>query len=244
MDNDDTGEGDDMTTATTTRERPILFSAPMVKAILAGRKTQTRRIVKPQPPDGFTVGRCHYSGTGWALWEDPECRQPNGCLCRSVRCPYGGWPGDRLWVRETHKHIGNSSNGGPVVGRVLYRADDASEDRGEWPTFDDAPKQKRWNTGRAPWTPAIHMPRWASRITLEIVGVRVERLKDISNHDAKAEGVEPDIVDSGGVTPWGEGINDVDYVSPFYELWRGINGDASCAAKPWVWVVEFRRLDP
>ena len=208
------------------KERPILFSAPMVRAILDWRKTQTRRVVKPQPPDdiGLPIGVDLYS---------PTCIGKNGdeypgdeifgayseCGEWGVKCPYGQ-PGDRLWVRETW---------GPCDGGVCYRAD---EDAGSVALPDD---------GR--WTPSIHMPRWASRITLEITGVRVERLQDISEADAIAEGVPA--VSSGGVTLFTTtGVNCFQAAKGAYAaLWESINGPGSWDANPWVWVVEFRRID-
>jgi hypothetical protein len=181
------------------KERPILFSAPMVRALLAGSKTQTRRIVKDKHIDAA----------------------PPVCFFQWLRenCPYGQ-TGDRLWVRETWIPRAAES-------AALYRAD-----------YDDA--QASGLAGMYSdrgWRPSIHMPRWASRILLEITGVRVERLQDISDHDALAEGVSPDMGlrwQSGDDTPRGM----------YGELWESINGPGSWAADPWVWVVEFKRVTP
>lgn len=197
------------------KERPILFSAPMVRAILDGSKTQTRRIVGGhsirQP--GVFIGL-----TG------PDAEQINfdtesaEWYCDGgfwhKRCPYGQ-PGDRLWVRETFTATRDRE-------AILYRAD---------PFYADMP---RGDLGRDwDWTPSIHMPRWASRILLEVVGVRVERLQDISEDDAIAEGCQ-----------WDEDDNhEVDPVSMYRELWEQINGAGSWDANPWVWVVEFRRME-
>jgi hypothetical protein len=185
----------------TTKERPILFSGPMVRAILEGRKTQTRRIIKPQP----TV-----------FWNDG--RQPVNLPYdrdndRLIRCPYGK-PEDRLWVRETHCKYGSG---------YIYRADYGTHT----PISDGV---------GGPWKPSIHMPRVYSRITLEITGVRVERLQDITKADAMAAGVSSDmpiVWQSGDDTPRGM----------FGELWESINGPDSWAANPWVWLVEFRRCE-
>ena len=193
-------------------ERPILFSGPMVRAILEGRKTQTRRVVKPQPELQLKSAR-------WMRCADEQhalFTQHDGELCGQMastrKCPYGK-PGDRLWVRETWAHrrwmLGDASPSPTTV----YRAD--GEDL----------------KGCDRWRPSIHMPRWASRITLEVVGVRVERLQDISEEDAKAEGIE-----------WVIGYRS--RIPLFSALWERINGPGSWDANPWVWVVEFRRVSP
>lgn len=199
------------------KERPILFSAPMVLAILAGTKTQTRRIVKPQGstmdhpeilPDGKTPG-----------WRT-NVRHAHGpsTICTS---PYGV-PGDRLWVRETVHRVP------PIYGEkdsAVYAAD------GAYATLD------RWGW-KAQYLPSIHMPRGLSRITLEVTGVRVERLQDISERDAKAEGCHP--------VPFCEMLRSGrEHAEKFASLWDSINADrASWASNPWVWVVEFKRVKP
>lgn len=200
-------------------ERPILFAGPMVRAILEGRKTQTRRLVKlPKPPAEFYVSR-----TG------PKSHVV-GVSIVDVRCPYGV-PGDRLWVRETWRPVSPewaAPDGGPVI--VRYAADGAEHMHGEARIGD-----WRWPVAaRRGDVPGIHMPRWASRIDLEITSVRVERLQDISEEDALAEGVgaaPEDTFDSAR----GE----------FASLWNKINGDrATWESNPWVWVVEFKRVHP
>jgi hypothetical protein len=178
------------------KERPILFSAPMVRALLGGSKTQTRRVVKPQPDRGE-----------WP-WPDMSDAERSAW---TTSCPYGQ-PGDRLWVRETHMDLGAC---------YLYRADAAAE------------QERAIVAPRQPWRPAIHMPRAASRITLEITGVRVERLQDISEADAVAEGVRNSLH-----MPGGRFANE-----NFAHLWWAINGDGSWEANPWVWVVEFKRVE-
>ena len=167
------------------RERPILFSAPMVRAILAGTKTQTRRVCKGQ-------------------------RELSNVHDFQIdRCPYGQL-GDRLWVRETW--LRHSVN---VPNDYLYRA--------------DHPDDGTIGPAHGGWKPSIHMPRWASRITLEITDVRVERLQDISARDAWAEGITP--------SP------DVDPYHEYRDLWESINGPGSWDANPWVWAVSFKRID-
>ena len=195
--------------ATATRERPILFKGEMVRKILSGEKTQTRRVVKRQPIVG--IEPCGWSGTGWGL-----TRPDGGCSCRPVSCPYGS-PGDRLWVRETwspRTDVDPAKKLTKAQRYVRYRAD-ADDLANEWHSYDG-------------WKPSIHMPRWASRITLEITGVRVERLQEISEEDARAEGV-------------GQRFTRMTWRGGFAFLWDQINGKrAPWASNPWVWVIEFK----
>jgi len=184
-----------------TKSRPILFSAPMVRAILEGRKTQTRRIYK-----GF------FCGTQPA-WPDSG----------KGSCPYGR-TGDTLWVRESIK-IGRCPN--EPLGLALYS-------NGDGKLHPDAPERSREFCREFKSVPSIHMPRWASRLTLEITDVRVERLNEISEEDAKAEGVSVDGVGNPG------GPMRV-HQRAFKSLWNQINGADSWAANPWVWVIEFSR---
>jgi len=204
-------------------ERPILFSAPMVRAILAGQKTQTRRVVKPQPELAQLL-----THSGWSAWFDGHGRP--------LRNPYGQ-PGDRLWVREAWAQNWNQLSDTRMDRSYVYRAD------GEGRAQD--------NGTDLPWRPSIHMPRAASRLSLEITGVRVERLQAISEVDARAEGVERIDIEFGMRlrTPhWrAYGNEDTQYcISPeasFQALWRSINGTESWDANPFVWAVEFKRLE-
>jgi hypothetical protein len=194
-------------------ELPILFSAPMVRAIIDGRKTQTRRAVKPQPDDDY-----------WPVGTGPT---------HARHCPYGQ-PGDRLWVRETwraHQSFDLAApNELPKIDGLHYEADGR-------PRF--------WDFGRL--RSSIHMPRWASRITLEIVSVRVERVQDISEEDARAEGVLRSDWVNDETCEWPDSEREA-----FRALWDSINGHIktptgghfrhSWDANPWVWVVEFHRL--
>lgn len=215
------------------KERPILFSAPMVRAILDGRKTQTRRTVKPQP-DGR---HCRVDFEHGFL---KESSMLGGCwsVSRKQLCPYGK-PGDRLWVRETWKYLDWTEDGCPYIAykadgtdtlrpvndeRWIERVEDVWADLSSSENYsvDNCASDRRWR-------PSIHMPRWASRITIEITGIRVERLHAIRAEDALAEGVE-----------W-DGM----YEHPrdnFISLWESINGHGSWDANPWVWVVEFKRV--
>jgi hypothetical protein len=212
------------------KERPILFQGAMVRAILSGAKTQTRRAIKLQT--GRTFDEHALVGAIQELRPvyDSVAKTTVGHRAALIRCPYGR-PGDRLWVRETA--LIWASN------REVAYADDHEWNgikRDMWNIA--AQKQadpERWpgiNNWKA--TPSIHMPRWASRITLEITDVRVERLQDISEADAIAEGAEPILVPpDGGSCPHVEG---------YRTLWESINGEGSWDANPWVWVVEFAQV--
>jgi hypothetical protein len=203
------------------KERPILFSDPMVRAILEGRKTQTRRIVKYSAWHNY--GDCDIDGKMVDAWG----------IDRSL-CPYGQ-PGDRLWVRETWRVGARWDNSKPSdippnSCTVLYKA-------GGFTTNGDAGERIHGGECSNPaWAgktrTAIHMPRWVSRIDLEVTGVRVERLQEISEADAEAEGVRNSLN-----IPSGRFANE-----NFAHLWESINGPGSWDANPWVWVVEFRRI--
>ena len=192
----------------------MLFSAPMVRAILDGRKTVTRRIVKARDLEWMDVHQ--------------GLREPDN----AERCPYGQPGGDRLYVRETwaapHAYDHLPPRLIPQDARIHYAA---TEDR-----------------GGLLWRPSIHMPRWASRILLEITEVRVERLQEISEADAKAEGA--DCLTWSGIE--GTAADLIDWPlkevahphrNGFAVLWESINGPESWNANPFVWVVTFRRID-
>jgi len=206
------------------KERPILFSGPMVRAILEGRKTQTRRVAKTDGLD--LVGPCGNSATGDVFLVG---RDWVGNTV-TVKCPYG-LVGDRLWVRETW---GNGWTSKPVETDALcYKA---------------TPLKEQGFKICHRWRPSIHMPRWASRITLEITAVRVERLQDITEEDAKAEGADRGLWMPGLGIFMGPTDEENDkrcsYKQGFEFLWSSINGPESWASKPWVWVIEFRRVQP
>lgn len=233
-------------------ERPILFSGPMVRAILEGRKTQTRRLVKPQPE----ISVADPPGTLFYKAKDSYVRLHAGVDA----CPFSpyGVPGDRLWVRETHAirrvdYDLDEDEAGPCESEEVYYHATPRVGRRRWvgptappPTeFQGQPHSMTYLVESSPlesgpashidrWTPSIHMPRWASRIDLEIVSVRVERLQDISEGDALAEGITAEGVMDGGY-----------HVNAFANLWDHINGArATWASNPWVWVVEFKRVQP
>lgn len=212
------------------KERPILFSGAMVRAILEGRKTMTRRVVKPQPTPKCQELVRH--GDEWLeAWEDEDCcgamvAHADYPQYRHV-CRYGK-SGDRLWVRETHK--GWFTYEGEQF--VSYQAD-GSVLRFERPQGHPEGGMLNGKCCADKWRPSIHMPRWASRITLEVTAVRVERLQEITDADALAEGAcLPDACAKDGC-----------YRAAFEGLWASINGVESWDANPWVWVVEFRRVE-
>ena len=218
------------------KERPIIFNDEMVRAILDGRKTQTRRVVPGwQTPkqkgdrEWIAVAQRH-PRYGFVVAGESE----KGCaanLSLHGVCPYGK-PGDRLWVRETFQGpIWDEDNLYPDNGYspefCVYRADG-----GAYPEYIDVDDNLRFG-----WKPSIHMPRWASRITLEITNVRVERVQDISEEDGSAEGIffDPHApVDKMGLSSL--------YRIAYRDLWQSIYGPDSWADNPWVWVIEFRRV--
>jgi hypothetical protein len=216
-------------------DRPILFSGAMVKAILSGTKTQTRRPVAQRyldsfgEPDGWESLR---PGV-WRAW----CHHTN--QVETFTSPFGE-PGDRLWARETfgltleHNDDGEPTNarrvldGDGVPRWIVYRTDQPDV---VWTDGDGY-------TGPSCWKPSIHMPRWASRLTLEVMSVRADRLHDLSEEDARAEGAEvtnghPELGALIGAGP--------SYLEGFAQLWRSINGPGSWEANPWLWCVAFRR---
>ena len=204
------------------KESPILFSAPMVRALLAGTKTQTRRIFKPDRMTWDANGRY----TTYAMRGGELSTTGSGPFKPSSwlhYCPYGQPGEDRLYVRETwaapHAYDHLPPRLIPQDARIHYAA---TEDR-----------------GGLLWRPSIHMPRWASRITLEVTGVLVERLQEISYEDARAEGVE--FWRNDGTLTELPPCSEHRYA--FEDLWTSINGADSWNANPWVWVVSFRRLD-
>lgn len=206
------------------RELPILFNADMVRAVLDGRKTQTRRIIKLDHERGM---------------ENPVVRGKGGavsyvgCRLASTLCPFGEI-GDRLWVRETFRVHSRATD----VATLVYKA---SEQQSWTQQTHRVPIEKCIKPAVIDkWTPSIHMPRWASRITLEITGVRVERLQDISRVDAIAEG-GPQSHPSIDAVSQDYGFPDFSR-SWFGQTWWSIYGEESWQANPWVWVIEFQHV--
>ncbi|MDP3351857.1 MAG: hypothetical protein Q8S92_22965 [Hydrogenophaga sp.] len=220
-------------------ERQIPFKGAMVRALLAGTKTQTRRVVKPEPvrmADGLPYG----NGPAWAHAE------PGSVL---MRCPYGQ-RGDRLWVREAWRV---SSRWDALPPRDLFPgtmtvAYDAGGHAANYENGWEIRSEDEPMTGwRGKLRPGMFMPRWASRITLEVTGVRVERLQDISKADAIAEGIEADVQPGDPAPLWRNyrtGNTTICPIHSYETLWESINGLGSWDANPWVWVVEFKRVQP
>ncbi|EIC8285295.1 hypothetical protein LAP67_005223 [Salmonella enterica] len=197
-------------------ERGMIFNAEMVRAILDGRKTQTRRPVKFPLIDKNMGGELAGNELAGEL-----------AAHNYWNSPYGK-PGDRIWVRETFRVHSRATD----VATLVYRA----SVRNSWTEQTHRVPIAVCDKPATPekWTPSIHMPRWASRILLEITDVRVERLRDLSEEDAKSEGITPP---AGGVLPgWEYRIN-------FRDLWMDIYGTDSWEANPWVWVIEFKRVE-
>lgn len=251
-------------------ERPILFSGPMVRAILDGRKTVTRRIVNGVPDDaGLAVyGAECTAGDGGA---SPACAMFfAGSTVDSrglgvARCPFGS-PGDRLRVRETWRYHGWTEDGAPWIKyaaddstRLVERIPDEWSDRlaDIWADLsDDANMAIDGRAADRKWRPSIFLPRWASRLTLEVVGVGVERLQEITEEDAIAEGAQrfdnlPSTHPYGQDARWSmEAPTATDQClgsarMAFANLWDKLNSSrAPWASNPWVWRVEFRRVQP
>ncbi len=224
------------------RDRPILFSAPMIRRLVAGGKTQTRRTAEavPSPPSETNIVHWppkhpapyldSYCGGKWSA-RNPRRMSEMWCWwtrddrsCEQFRCPYGA-PGDLLWVRESHRLVDcDCSETCRVPGHVWYEA-----------TSDG---YRACNLNRL--RPSIHMPRWASRITLAITNVRLQRLHDLTEADAVAEGIMPR---SGGLWHWDvyarEQCGFHTARGAYDALWTEINGRKSWPSNPWVWAVSF-----
>jgi hypothetical protein len=205
------------------KEHPILFSTPMVQALLEGRKTMTRRVVKPQPPDDHPFSLCDARGCcAWGETGD----EGDGWWPKdgAIRCPYGTI-GDRLWVRETFTETTPTE---PLNRKYVYKTD-----------YDGI-----HNSTMFKWKPSIFMPRAASRIMLEITNVRVERLNGISDQDATAEGVSNEVY---RYDDWKHHVGK-DWMAHriplmnYAHLWESINGKGSWKENPWIWIIEFKRI--
>ncbi|EPN2845315.1 hypothetical protein ACYQSV_000276 [Klebsiella aerogenes] len=240
-------------------ERGMIFTGEMVRALLSGRKTQTRRIMKPQPEP------CPRGGHWWPsnvfktmLHIEEEMQNGKGGWGGLVgdACPFGD-VGDRIWVRETWGAVSHELDedgriqpwtpdrpatvihempfgNGYYSGHAIYAAD------GDFTWGDD----DGYEDGRSCWKPSIHMPRAASRILLEITDVRVERLNAISEEDARAEGIiDGGCLNCGEPEPCGCANPEPDATDAFAYLWQSIYGQENWNANPWVWVIEFKRIE-
>ncbi|MCG3462699.1 hypothetical protein L7G72_12700 [Xenorhabdus bovienii] len=220
------------------KETPIIFNADMVRAILDGRKTQTRRAVKYQPcelPDSPTYPLLKDGKLAW-------CRKGEDDHGGWIDCPYGKI-GDQLWVRETFCPVFDAQYAEGEIDWIDYRATPrySAEYPAGWHLEPEDPAALKWR-------PSIHMPRWASRITLEVTDTRVERLQDIKEEDALAEGIKTGRF--GNKSNWRDGFYAPGDNQPcfsakeaFKYLWQSIYSEESWNNNPWVWVIEFRRIN-
>lgn len=193
-------------------DRPIIFSAPMILALLDGRKTQTRRVMRGVRQDNHVVLRKASKRRMGITTHVLE-------LERTGRLPYS--PGDRLWVRETWEN----STGGPRD--ISFRA--TVHDDCDWSPEEIATLR---------WRPSIHMPRWASRLTLVVTGVKVERLQEISREDAIAEGCESPLIGTEAPAP-AHGVYLADERTSFAQLWNRLHGEGAWRTNPWIVAVSF-----
>ncbi|EPY5145525.1 TPA: hypothetical protein ACIJ01_004098 [Klebsiella pneumoniae] len=217
-------------------ERGMIFNSEMVRAILDGRKKQTRRPIKWKQTRFTEIGE-REDGSRWPWSEDAE----HACDFWHP-CPFGA-VGDRIWVRETWQAIHDYCDENGHVDERRY-ARSIPRHRGNYwhPVYEEAWGNESREDREFPWRPSIHMPRWASRILLEITDVRVERLNAISQEDAQAEGME--------LTGWRPTYSDPDSggeastpYDNFAQLWESIYGEGSWKANPWVWVISFKRVE-
>ena len=218
------------------KERPILFSGAMVRALLDGSKTQTRRAVKLQVQhDDSWVGGwkiVHKRVTQALLTFNQLGGKPLGS--DAAICPYGQ-PGDRLWVRETWLEDPEDDGTWAYTQYVGCKGSPLSDIPRKFQKPEHCIYREGWDGSDLRWRPSIHMPRWASRILLEVVSVRVERLQDIGVEEIEAEGV---VTSDADIMRHGCRARVID----FSRLWDSINGAGAWSANPWVWVVEFKRV--
>lgn len=244
------------------KERGMIFNGEMVRAILDGRKTQTRRIMKVQPESNqlgllLITDSTKHSDIGKYHWAESNATG-NHVRSKLFSCPFGA-VGERIWVRETWATLGNEDGcyvdwednlckGDERSAARIYRAscEQRPGDYGLWSIPDDAywkPHTKEHKFEGA-WRPSIHMPRWASRILLEITDVRVERLNAISEEDARAEGIiDGGCLNCGEPEPCGCANPEPDATDAFAYLWQSIYGQENWNANPWVWVISFERVE-
>ncbi|HDZ1120962.1 TPA: hypothetical protein RRW94_004100 [Klebsiella pneumoniae] len=244
------------------KERGMIFNSEMVRAILDGRKTQTMRIMKVQPESNqlgllLITDSTKHSDIGKYHWAESNATG-NHVRSKLFSSPFGA-VGERIWVRETWATLGNEEGcyvdwednlckGDERSAARIYRAscEQRPGDYGLWSIPDDAywkPHTKEHKFEGA-WRPSIHMPRWASRILLEITDVRVERLNAISEEDARAEGIiDGGCLNCGEPEPCGCANPEPDATDAFAYLWQSIYGQDNWNANPWVWVIEFKRVE-
>ena len=232
-------------------ERGMIFNGEMVRALLSGRKTQTRRIMKVQPkPSKSRPGDFWFSSKKLESMVHVSDLAPGNSPIADYHlfiqehcCPFGA-VGDRIWVRETFQ--------GPLVHEELFEEYSAYPKKFETPEYceyaaDGGVRPEYCDLDdnlRHGWRPSIHMPRWASRILLEITDVRVERLNAISEEDARAEGIiDGGCLNCGEPEPCGCANPEPDATDAFAYLWQSIYGQENWNANPWVWVISFERVE-
>ncbi|QFZ68292.1 ASCH domain-containing protein [Klebsiella quasipneumoniae] len=219
------------------KERGVIFNGEMVRAILHGRKTQTRRIVKGT--DGAVKFCKEWDINGEEIFVVLGEKDHTGMnpVLGALSCPFGA-VGDRIWVREAFRVHSLATD----VATLAYKA----SERNSWTEQTHRVPVAVCNKPATPekWTPSLHMPRWASRILLEITDVRVERLNAISEEDARAEGIiDGGCLNCGEPEPCGCANPEPDATDAFAYLWQSIYGQESWNAAPWVWVIEFKRVE-
>ncbi|AXF28589.1 TPA: hypothetical protein QH810_001459 [Klebsiella pneumoniae subsp. pneumoniae] len=219
------------------KERGVIFNGEMVRAILHGRKTQTRRIVKGT--DGAVKFCKEWDINGEEIFVVLGEKDHTGMnpVLGALSCPFGA-VGDRIWVREAFRVHSLATD----VATLAYKA----SERNSWTEQTHRVPVAVCNKPATPekWTPSLHMPRWASRILLEITDVRVERLNAISEEDARAEGIiDGGCLNCGEPEPCGCANPEPDATDAFAYLWQSIYGQESWNADPWVWVIEFKRVE-
>jgi hypothetical protein len=211
------------------KDHPILFSGAMVRALLDGTKTQTRRALKVRCQE---IGE-RDDGSRWPWSENPDTAGDHWHAC-----PYGQ-PGDRLWVRETWLEDPEDDGTWAYTQYVGCKGSPLSDIPRKFQKPEHCIYREGWNGSDLRWRPSIHMPRWASRILLEVVSVHVEWLQDISEKDARAEGVT---IEDRHMSGYCVGQFLPPSIRAYRDLWESINGVGSWDANPWVWVVEFKRV--
>ncbi|WP_447870260.1 hypothetical protein [Serratia fonticola] len=215
------------------KERPVLFNGDMVRAILDGRKTQTRRVIKPQPTLSEHTG-FNWKGYAYGIGSCHKDTVRNFANCFKT-CPFGQ-VGDRLWVRETWQLIHSEYD----EDEITYAPSIPEQQDSYWqPVYEVDFKGESRETRGFPWRPSIHMPRHACRLVLEITSVRVELLDDISEKDALAEGFASD----AKVTESGDDYTGLYASDRFSDTWQKIYGQKSLLENPWVWVITFKRVE-
>ncbi|HDY7252893.1 TPA: hypothetical protein RRW88_004661 [Klebsiella pneumoniae] len=219
------------------KERGMIFNGEMVRALLDGRKTQTRRIVKGTDSAVKFCKEWNINGEEFFVVLGEKDHTGMNPVLGAISCPFGA-VGNRIWVREAFRVHSRATD----VATLVYKA----SERNSWTEQTHRVPVAACNKPATPekWTPSLHMPRWASRILLEITDVRVERLNAISEEDARAEGIiDGGCLNCGEPEPCGCANPEPDATDAFAYLWQSIYGQENWNADPWVWVIEFKRVE-